>query len=343
MPFIETYESGIATPNPDVDCNSQIKFNRFRDHVLNDMGFDYMATGHYARTSPNFLEMQDSSPPQSISLLRGVDPVKDQTYFLSTTPVTIFRVSLTSCQGHFFHRVLFPVGSLLKSQVKDIASSAAEFSSPSLRILSKRESMGVCFIGKRKMNEFLPNYFPPTPGSFIDIDTQKVVGFHNGAEILTRGQGAKIGGKEEKYYVVKKIRNSGDVLVGKGKDHPGLFCQALDIDWSRFNWISGSPPVSPSQLLPFDCHFQCRHQQKAIPCRVTLTNLNSASNGQQVASPLPLSQTSSTQISSSPTLIHLEPLAPLRAPMSGQIVVLYQGDVCLGGGPIRHTYSNYFN
>lgn len=87
LPFIHTYESGIATPNPDVYCNSFIKFNRFRHHVLHEMGFDYMATGHYAQTTPC------QSIPSQVSLLRGIDSSKDQTYFLSTTPVGLLSDS----------------------------------------------------------------------------------------------------------------------------------------------------------------------------------------------------------------------------------------------------------
>ena len=102
IPFIESYNSGLATPNPDVYCNRYIKFNRLRQYILNDLGFDYMATGHYARLTPQFNDERNQDVDhekqidQEVSLLRGIDSFKDQSYFLSTTPVQIKIFSIYS-------------------------------------------------------------------------------------------------------------------------------------------------------------------------------------------------------------------------------------------------------
>lgn len=241
---------------------------------------------------------------------------------------------------------------MYKKEVKNIAESCPEFQN--LRILKKRESMGVCFIGKRKMSEFLPNYFNPTPGRFIDIDSGTILGTHDGAEIFTVGQGARISGAPEKYFVIKKKVNSGDIYVGMGVHHPGLHCESLDITANQFNWIHGGPPIE-STLLPlspenpiqqFECEFQCRHQQQPIPCRVSLIYTLAVNDQVMEPSPLPLSSAPEPLVSSnsSSTIIRIDPLnRSIRSPVPGQIAVLYQGNLCLGGGPIRHTYSSYFN
>mmetsp|Transcript_8630 Transcript_8630/g.12880 ORF Transcript_8630/g.12880 Transcript_8630/m.12880 type:complete len:247 (+) Transcript_8630:26-766(+) len=143
-PFVSAYESGMQTPNPDVYCNRHIKFNSFRKHVLDELGFDLMATGHYAR-----VEQQEHLTGHPL-LLRGLDPSKDQSYFLCCT------------EGRSLSRVLFPLGNMLKSEVRKLAAACPLFEG--LRVLQKRESMGVCFIGKRRMDQFLPNYLNPTRG-----------------------------------------------------------------------------------------------------------------------------------------------------------------------------------
>lgn len=198
------------------------------------------------------------------------------------------------------------------------------------------------------MSDFLPNYFNPTPGRFIDIETGAVLGSHNGAEIFTVGQGARISGAPDKYFVVKKKINSGDVYVGLGVHHPALHCEILDVVGNDFNWIHGKPPslhlTSPDHpTRHFQCEFQCRHQQKPIPCQVTLI---SASLCLKEPSPLPLTSAPSPENGFNPSssiIIRIEPLnGSIRSPVPGQIVVLYQGDLCLGGGPIAQTYSSYF-
>lgn len=162
-PFLEAYSSGIQTPNPDVYCNRYIKFNKFREYALNKLKVDMIATGHYVRLSP----MYDKLP----RLYCGIDVNKDQSYFLSLT------------KGSNLAQCLFPVGNMLKTEVKSIARDRFA----NLRVLDKRESTGVCFIGERNMSQFLDQYISLRPGKFIDIDSGAVVGTHNGKELYTLG------------------------------------------------------------------------------------------------------------------------------------------------------------
>jgi hypothetical protein len=174
------------------------------------------------------------------------------------------------------------------------------------------------------------------------------------------GQGARISGAPEKYFILKKLPHSGDLLVGRGVDHPALFCNALDVSGEEFNWIHGSPPLDPSlpplssesPIQQFLAEFQCRHQQQPIPCRVSLI-FSSRDSLIREPSPLPLSSapslrrgssSSSSPPVSSSVVIRVDPLdeVMVRCPVPGQTLVLYQGEVCLGGGPIRNTYSSYF-
>ncbi|CAE7522026.1 mnmA, partial [Symbiodinium microadriaticum] len=129
VPFIECYESGEGTPNPDVSCNSYIKFSSLRDHVINKLGFDMMATGHYARLENVSCDSTGVTLPQ---LKRGVDPTKDQSYFLCMT------------ENKCFENIMFPLGEMTKAQVKEIALSSELL--VDLNVLTKKESMGVCFI-----------------------------------------------------------------------------------------------------------------------------------------------------------------------------------------------------
>ena len=201
VPFLESYQSGVETPNPDVMCNRFIKFNVFKRFALEKVGATTIATGHYAQLVHDSLADKVSNNANGNAdsefigsgvgiprLLKGIDPIKDQSYFLSMTP------------GHMFHNVLFPLGNYYKHQVRQLAMQSPRLQG--LSILTKPESMGVCFIGKRSMPEFLSNYIPLTPGRFIDVDTGCEVGRHEGKEALTIGQGARIGGCRDKYFIV---------------------------------------------------------------------------------------------------------------------------------------------
>eukprot|EP01041_Mallomonas_annulata_P003409 gene3409-6770_t len=282
VPFLASYESGTETPNPDVACNRFIKFKSFQDHISGALGVDAMATGHYAR----LCQHQDRDSPDmdtGSGDWTARDRFKDQTYFLSMTV------------GDRLRRVQFPVGHLTKTQVRDIASRRLA----GLRVLDRKESMGICFVGKRDI--------------FIDIDSGTVVGSHRGAEMLTIGQGARISGCTMPYYIVGRessssssyssssnLSHSGDVWVCLGNGHPALYADTLTVaitssssltnrdgdggggGGSSFNWIAGRPPRTLLQQLGggssgggggggiLRCRARTRHGLPLEPCEVRI-------------------------------------------------------------------------
>lgn len=273
--FLEEYSAG-RTPNPDILCNSEIKFRAFLDHAMR-MGADWIATGHYARVR------RENGVTE---LLRGVDPGKDQSYFLH-------RLSQEQVA-----RVLFPVGGMLKTDVRRIA---AEIGLPNAK---KKDSTGICFIGERPFREFLNRYLPTEPGPIRTPDG-KVVGEHVGLAFYTLGQrkGIGVGGQHdstgEPWFVAKKDLKTNTLWICQGHDHPWLLSHELTC--VRPSWISGRAP-DPSEPVTV----RTRYRQPDEPCRI-------ASVGDDAF-----------------TLDFSE--SPQWAATPGQSAVLYRGDVCLGGG-----------
>lgn len=182
--FIREYEEGL-TPNPDVLCNRIIKFDLFYKSALETHGCDAIATGHYARSSfGSFLE--NYKPSEDVRLLEAADTFKDQTFFLSQVPQNALR------------KCMFPVGSLTKKQVKDIACQIGLSN-----IAKKTESTGLCFVGKRTFQSFIAEFIEDKPGHFVDIDTGKVLGEHKGIHHWTLGQRTRMWGPKG-YFVYKK-------------------------------------------------------------------------------------------------------------------------------------------
>ena len=194
--MIRTYEQGL-TPNPDVYCNQFIKFGVFFDKAL-DLGYDFVASGHYAQT-------------QDGHLLTSKDKEKDQTYFL-------WKV-----EKEKFSKIIFPVGDLLKSEVREIAKKY------NLPTAEKKESMGICFIGQVKLREFLSQYLKPKEGKIIDTQG-RILGTHPGYFYFTEGQrhglNIKVGGGP--YYVAQKIPEENLIIVAK-EDDPLLYTQKIEI------------------------------------------------------------------------------------------------------------------
>ncbi|RIA78799.1 tRNA-specific 2-thiouridylase [Glomus cerebriforme] len=218
--MIEDYENGI-TPNPDVMCNREIKFGWFLDKCLGsinnrDNENTWIATGHYVQ-----LERTDSG---RVKLIRGTDITKDQSYFLST-------VAEENLQ-----RVIFPVGGLYKKQVKSIAREA------NLETANKRESMGICFVGKkRKFSEFLEQYVVSKPGDIKTLDGT-VIGQHRGLFSYTIGQRARIhyGPDRHVWFVLRKDIKNNSLIVVPGSTNPLLFSSKLVAkDWI---WSWSEPP-----------------------------------------------------------------------------------------------------
>jgi tRNA-specific 2-thiouridylase len=214
--FLAEYRAG-RTPNPDVLCNAEIKFKAFLDHALL-LGAERIATGHYAR-----VEERDGEHV----LLKGLDPGKDQSYFLHR---------LTQAQ---LARTLFPVGHLHKSEVRRIARDAG------LPNHAKRDSTGICFIGERPFREFLSRYLPRDPGPMVSAEGE-TLGEHLGLMYYTIGQrqGLGIGGRRdgggEPWYVAGKDLGKNTLTVVQGHDHPLLRKRSLRA--ADASWISGRAP-----------------------------------------------------------------------------------------------------
>ncbi len=270
--FLEELKAGY-TPNPDILCNREIKFKVFLEKALS-LGADYLATGHYCMRI-------DDAPPK---LLKGRDPGKDQSYFLYTL------------QAKALEKVLFPIGHLEKKEVRALAKEH------NLATSEKKDSTGICFIGKRDFKEFTGQYLGYNPGHFENLKGESV-GKHDGIAFYTIGQrkGLGIGGPGEAWFVIGKDTLRNVVIVEQGEDHPSLYTGELIA--TDLSWVAGHPP-SP---LPFACAAKVRYRQPEQPCIIEKIEVERA---------------------------HVRFLSPQRAVTPRQSIVFYQGDVCLGGGMI---------
>jgi tRNA-specific 2-thiouridylase len=236
--FLQEYSAG-RTPNPDVLCNKEIKFKAFLDYALS-LGADYIATGHYAQK-----EERDGT----FYLKKGLDPNKDQSYFL----YLLNQQQLA--------KALFPVGHLPKPEVRKIAEEHG------LVTYNKKDSTGICFIGERKFKEFLNHYLPAKPGD-IQTPEGKTIGRHEGLMYYTIGQrqGIGIGGTHdssgEPWYVAGKDLTKNALIVVQG-DHPLLYKKQLKA--SQLHWIAGQAPGKN-----FDCAAKIRYRQADQACQVSI-------------------------------------------------------------------------
>lgn len=221
--MISEYKAG-RTPNPDIMCNQEIKFKLFLETALED-GADMIATGHYAQTKHG-------------SLLRAADENKDQTYFL-------YRVTSDALR-----KTLFPLGGYQKSDVRDMAKER------NLWTATKRESMGVCFVGNVGIREFLSQYVTTHPGDIVDKQTGKVVGTHDGAIYYTLGQrhGLDVGGGLP-YYVTGKNMDTNEVYVSRDLQDKELVRSGVVLQ--QLHWIQGTPTG--------DIVARIRHRGKLLP------------------------------------------------------------------------------
>ena len=266
--FLDELKKG-RTPNPDIMCNRYIKFDLFIEKAK-ELGADYIATGHYARTKDG-------------KLVKAIDTNKDQSYFLAY--VTKDK----------FENVLFPIGDLEKPKVREIAKEAG------LITASKKDSTGICFIGERNFSKFLENYLPNQPGKIVNIETKKVVGEHIGLMYYTLGQrrGLNLGGNEDKSYVVEKDLENNILYVATGDENNYLYSKTAIIE--DFNFLT--------DLRPDKCNTKFRYRQKDIPVNVEYLDNNMVKLTYENA----------------------------KAVTPGQFCVLYQDDVCLGGGIIKEV------
>ncbi len=222
--FLDELKKG-RTPNPDIMCNKYIKFDMFAKEAQK-LGADYIATGHYARI-------------ENGKLLKAVDENKDQTYFLS-------QVSREQLKN-----VLFPIGDMLKPDVRKIAEKY------DLITAEKKDSTGICFIGERNFNNFLKNYLPNTPGDVVNIDTNEVIGKHIGLMYYTIGQrrGLDIGGTKDRMFVVGKDLEKNILYICIGDDNDYLISDSCIIE--DINYLEKEKITK--------CNAKFRYRQKDIP------------------------------------------------------------------------------
>lgn len=233
--FVEEYKLGY-TPNPDILCNREIKFKVFYEKAR-ELGADFLATGHYC---------QNKIIDGKNALIKGADPLKDQSYFLYTIKSDVLK------------NVLFPIGHLPKTEVRRIAAKY------DLATKNKKDSTGICFIGERNFKNFLSNYITFTDGNFETLEG-KVVGRHTGATYYTLGQrkGLGLGGPGEPWFVVGKDIARNVVIVERGENHPAMFSDSLvatDLEFTNGEW---------NRPLPFKCTAKVRYRQKDQACTVT--------------------------------------------------------------------------
>ncbi|NGX49805.1 MAG: tRNA-specific 2-thiouridylase MnmA [Candidatus Anoxychlamydiales bacterium] len=267
------YKLGI-TPNPDILCNKEIKFNLFLKKAIS-LGADFLATGHYA---------QKKVIDDHLHLLKGVDLSKDQSYFLYTLKSEILK------------KVIFPIGHLTKKEVRKIAKDQ------NLSNHAKKDSTGICFIGKRKFTEFISKYIAHTPGDIRSVDGQ-ILAKHIGLSFYTIGQrkGLKIGGKGDAWYVVKKDLKSNTLFVAQGENHKALFASKLVA--KKLSLVVDSFSVK----TPFKCLAKIRYRQNDQVCTIGKLEKD---------------------------LLEVSFEKPQRAITEGQSIVFYKDNICLGGAII---------
>ena len=267
--MFDEYSKG-RTPNPDVLCNREIKFDVFMDIALK-LGADFVATGHYCRKGE---EIFDGKPVYK--LLAGKDNNKDQSYFLCQ----LSQEQLT--------KALFPIGELTKPEVREIAKEA------NLITAEKKDSQGLCFIGKVRLPEFLQQKLQPKEGEIVTIPADfsaytkaipnfenkevelayfsrkyeydktdgKVVGKHQGAHYFTKGQrkGLNVGGTKEALYVIETDVNENIIYTGEGKNHKGLYRNVLFVSNQELHWIREDLALQPGETMKVEARI--RYRQK---------------------------------------------------------------------------------
>jgi tRNA-uridine 2-sulfurtransferase len=272
--MIEEYKLG-RTPNPDIMCNQEVKFKLFLEAALED-GADMIATGHYARVTNT--ESDQFIGTKQASLKMAVDTNKDQTYFL-------YRVT-----SEALGKTLFPLGEFTKPQVREMAKERGLYTA------GKKDSQGICFVGKVGIRDFLSQYVQQTPGEVIDKQSGRVLGRHDGAIFYTLGQrhGLDIGGGLP-YYVVGKSMKKNEVYITTDLNDKTLWKKTIEL--TDVHWINDKPREGTYTI-------RVRHRAPLVDAQLLY-------DGDSVVITLDNEQ---------------------RAVAAGQSVVIYDKDECLGGG-----------
>ncbi|KAK6749657.1 hypothetical protein RB195_001956 [Necator americanus] len=286
--MVDNYRRG-RTVVPDIACNSRIKFEHLHHYVIENLGADFIATGHYASTSlGDFQEKRETG--SGIRLLCGTDPLKDQTYFLCTLRQEQLR------------RAMFPIGSLTKTKVRQIARQQGLD-----EVADKAESMGICFVGKRKDFEgFIDQYIEPRTGKILTVDG-KYIGQHEGVHHFTLGKRIAIQGCHLGYFVAKINAASNIVYACEGSYHPCLY--ATDFCVQEPQWIERNPLLGVDEAV-----LECRIQRGHPPVTCLLRRINRDH-------------------------LSVRPAIPLRAVADGQTCVFYSNKECLGGSEVQWVTS----
>ncbi len=236
--FLAEFSAG-RTPNPDILCNKHVKFKAFLDYAIEDLGAEYIATGHYARIGEN---------EGKFTLLKGLDPGKEQSYFL----YTLGQRALS--------KTLFPIGHLHKTEIRKIAEKYG-FANH-----LKKDSTGICFIGERKFKEFLQRYLPTQPGEMHTPEGQYIAQ-HSGLMYYTLGQrqGLGIGGVKNApdgpWYVLDKDLENNILMVGQGHNHPLMLHNILQAN--QLDWCSNKPLTET-----LHCAAKTRYRQADQICTI---------------------------------------------------------------------------
>lgn len=275
--FLKEIEEGL-TPNPDILCNRHIKFDRFIDHIeKNHPEFEYVATGHYAKIIER----------EGVKLLaQAKDTFKDQTYFLAE----IHKERL--------NKVIFPLADLTKKEIRALATESG------IPVASKKDSTGICFIGKRNFPEFISNYLEEKQGNIVDEETGEVVGKHRGALFYTIGQrkGLNLGGFNKPYFVSSKDVKKNIVYVSSGEDNLNLLTK--EINAKGFNFLVDESLLNDGMKVKF----KTRHSEIIYDGKLTMV---------------------------AESKIRIDSNVEIKAVTPGQEVVVYFNGICLGGGQIE--------
>ena len=278
--FLSEHEKG-RTPNPDILCNREIKFKSFYDYALK-IGADFIATGHYAK-----VENDDGEA----KLYRSKDIDKDQTYFLHEV------------SSKEFSKSIFPLSDIYKSEVRDIAKEL------NLNIHSKKDSVGICFVGEKNLRDFLNRFIKFKKGNILNTDNE-IVGEHNGSILYTIGQrqGLGIGGIKDKdelpWYVYGKNINKNEIYVCQGVDNQLLYTKNITLD--KIHWINDL-----KEFKHLDCLVQIRHRHKPVKCIIEFNKGFRVMFDEEI-----------------------------RGVAPGQSAVFYKDNLCLGGGIIEERNND---
>jgi tRNA-specific 2-thiouridylase len=299
------YEQG-RTPNPDILCNREIKFDLFLDAALK-LGAEAVATGHYCQRDETIL----SDGSTEYELIAGADPNKDQSYFL--------------CQltQHQLKHAIFPIGKMLKLDLRGVAKNAG------IHTADKKDSQGLCFIGKVRLPDFLQQKLSIKPGDIIEVSNEhstfkssekavtdpytltpemgSAVGQHQGAHFFTVGQrkGLKVGGKAEPLYIIGTDVNTNTVYVGQGENHRGLMRNALLIAKEDVHWVLPSHKMKNGETRKYHLRFRYRQPLQSGNVKMTEEGLT----------------------------LYFD--TPQKGITAGQFATLYEGNKLVASGPIK--------